>query len=65
MAEAIASAREERGHAPVIGDEEVVTQAPGPPVGWPKRIGRWLREHPMADPRFSFFIFVLIPVQTF
>jgi MFS family permease len=64
MAEAIASAREERGHAPVIGDEEVVTQAPGPPVGWPKRIGRWLREHPMADPRFSFFIFVLIPVQT-
>ena len=25
---------------------------------------QWLREHPMADPRFSFFIFVLIPVQT-
>ena len=24
----------------------------------------WLREHPLADPKFSFFIFVLIPVQT-
>ena len=24
----------------------------------------WLREHPLADIRFSFFIFVLIPVQT-
>ncbi len=25
---------------------------------------RWLREHPLCDPKFSFFIFVLIPVQT-
>jgi MFS family permease len=25
---------------------------------------RWLREHPLFDPKFSYFIFVLIPVQT-
>ncbi len=25
---------------------------------------RWLKNHPMADPKFSFFIFCLIPVQT-
>lgn len=25
---------------------------------------RWIREHPMRDARFSFFIFILIPVQT-
>jgi len=25
---------------------------------------RWLREHPLADGRFTFFIFILIPVQT-
>lgn len=24
----------------------------------------WLRSHPLADPKFSFFIFCLIPVQT-
>ena len=29
-----------------------------------KRLVTWLREHPLADPKFSFFIFVLIPVQT-
>jgi len=31
----------------------------------PRRsIGQWLREHPLADLKFSFFIFSLIPVQT-
>jgi MFS family permease len=25
---------------------------------------QWFKEHPLADPRFSFFIFILIPVQT-
>lgn len=28
------------------------------------RILRWLREHPIADPKFAFFIFCLMPVQT-
>lgn len=63
MAEAIASARRERGET-VEDNEGVVAKSPGPRVGWLKRIGQWLREHPMADPRFAFFIFVLIPVQT-
>jgi MFS family permease len=27
-------------------------------------LGAWLRRHPLADPKFSFFIFCLIPVQT-
>lgn len=27
-------------------------------------LGRWLRTHPLADPKFAFFIFCLIPVQT-
>ncbi len=31
--------------------------------GW-EAVKRWIREHPLADGRFSFFIFVLIPVQT-
>jgi len=30
----------------------------------PFSLGRWLREHPLADPKFAFFIFALIPVQT-
>jgi MFS family permease len=25
---------------------------------------RWLKNHPLADPKFAFFIFALIPVQT-
>ena len=28
------------------------------------RILHWLKNHPMADPKFAFFIFCLIPVQT-
>jgi proton-dependent oligopeptide transporter, POT family len=27
-------------------------------------VGKWLRNHPLADPKFAFFIFCLIPVQT-
>ncbi len=26
--------------------------------------GRWVARHPLADPKFAFFIFALIPVQT-
>jgi MFS family permease len=55
MSEAIASARAERGEAPL--DESAAKPRSG-------GVMHWLREHPMADPRFSFFIFVLIPVQT-
>ncbi|MBF0440567.1 MAG: MFS transporter [Oligoflexales bacterium] len=30
----------------------------------PFSLGRWLRNHPLANPKFAFFIFALIPVQT-
>jgi len=30
----------------------------------PFSVGRWLKNHPLADAKFAFFIFCLIPVQT-
>ena len=63
MDDAIASSRIERGEDPETArNGESTTSRERLP--WPQGIGRWLREHPMADPRFAFFIFVLIPVQT-
>jgi dipeptide/tripeptide permease len=62
MSEAISSARAERGEEPAAVDSQV--GAAEPAVPWGRRIALWLREHPMADPRFAFFIFVLMPVQT-
>ena len=56
MDEAIAAAKVERGEDP----DAPMDAKPAGPGG----LRQWLREHPMADPRFSFFIFVLIPVQT-
>lgn len=34
------------------------------PKGLLATVGHWLKHHPLADPKFSFFIFCLIPVQT-
>jgi len=34
------------------------------PSGLAGRAGHWLRNHPLADAKFAFFIFCLIPVQT-
>jgi POT family proton-dependent oligopeptide transporter len=34
------------------------------PAGLIGRAGHWLRNHPLADAKFAFFIFCLIPVQT-
>jgi MFS family permease len=56
MDAAMAAARVERGEDPEAPSE--------PKPAGPGGLRQWLREHPMADPRFSFFIFVLIPVQT-
>jgi MFS family permease len=41
-------------------EAEPGTTAPAVPF----ELRRWLREHPLRDSRFSFFIFILIPVQT-
>jgi MFS family permease len=42
-------------------DQEKVTREK---VREPFNLDRWIREHPLQDIRFSFFIFILIPVQT-
>jgi MFS family permease len=41
-------------------------QAEAAPAGDPPRFlsTRWFAEHPLRDAKFSFFIFILIPVQT-
>jgi MFS family permease len=36
----------------------------GGPEGWRVAAYRWLANHPLADGKFFFFIFALIPVQT-
>ena len=44
-----------------------VSKADDEEEGKPKEpfsVWRWLRNHPLADPKFAFFIFCLIPVQT-
>ncbi len=61
-AQAIAAARVARA-AETGGAAEAPTPAPAPARrGF--SLARWLREHPLANPKFSFFIFCLIPVQT-
>ena len=65
MAEAIAAAREARGETAKADAEDPFAGIEGSlqrPLG--ERVLEWLRRHPMADPRFAFFIFVMIPVQT-
>ena len=37
---------------------------PRPPAGSLAGLGHWLRNHPLADPKFACFIFCLVPVQT-
>jgi POT family proton-dependent oligopeptide transporter len=38
--------------------------APNENVTFMNKVGHWFRNHPLADGKFSFFIFCLIPVQT-
>ena len=65
MDDAIASSKLERGEDPDAAKvAETASLALKQSLPWTKQLGQWLREHPMADPRFAFFIFVLIPVQT-
>jgi MFS family permease len=65
MDTAVAEARAARGEADIAN----TGSQPEAGAGHPRRgliqgLLKWLREHPMADPRFAFFIFILIPVQT-
>jgi MFS family permease len=56
------------GQAAAPDASGVQSAAPGAPEGSPpgraSGVIRWLKEHPLADPGFSFFIFSLIPIQT-
>jgi MFS family permease len=56
-ANAMAKATEAIGKSPADTAEAAKPKEPFSVV-------RWLMAHPMADPKFSFFIFALIPVQT-
>jgi len=56
-----AQKRAEAGDAaPPVEEKPAAHDGPRPR----RSIGQWLREHPLADLKFSFFIFSLIPVQT-
>lgn len=57
--------REKEALARRKGEKGVEKEAVAPATPKTKRsLGQYIREHPLADLRFSFFIFVLIPVQT-
>jgi MFS family permease len=65
MDSAVAEARAARGEsAPEDAAQQQDDTSTGPRPPLSKRVLQWLREHPMSDPRFAFFIFILIPVQT-
>ncbi len=68
MDTAVADARAARGEADEVDEMDAGSQpdarAAGPRLSLSQSVLMWLREHPMADPRFAFFIFILIPVQT-
>lgn len=53
-----AAAKEAKAEEASAPAEAAETPAPK------KGLGEWLRTHPLADARFTFFIFALIPVQT-
>lgn len=57
---AVAAAKAAAEPGPATGAE--AGEVPKPASGG--GIGRWLREHPLADAKFATFIFCLIPVQT-
>ncbi len=61
--ERIAWARAERRREEGREPEAATPQAPAAPKP-PFSLLRWLRQHPLADAKFAFFIFCLIPVQT-
>jgi POT family proton-dependent oligopeptide transporter len=63
--EAIEKAKASREDESVRGKEDDTEDAPKKSgSNKPKNILEWLKNHPLADAKFSFFIFSLIPVQT-
>jgi len=62
VAKAIADAKAERDAEG--GEEKKEKEEKEQKPKEPFSLLRWLKQHPLADPRFTFFIFCLIPVQT-
>jgi MFS family permease len=62
VAKAIADAKAEREQEE--GTEKKKAEEESGKPKEPFSLLRWLKQHPLADPRFAFFIFCLIPVQT-
>jgi len=63
--EAIKAAKKDQNaeQAADAGTEET-TETTSKPVGLWENIVDWVVHHPFTDPKFTFFIFALIPVQT-
>ena len=59
-AEEAAKKGEEAGKGEADGKDKPAKEN----LGFFGSIWNWLKKHPLADPKFTFFIFVLIPVQT-
>ncbi len=65
MSDAIAAARVARKGVEETEEEVVVPENQSKASqSWGEWLVRYFTEHPMADLRFAFFIFVLMPVQT-
>ncbi len=64
----VATAAEKAATAAAAGEAPAAAAVvePAKPAGPkpPFSIVAWLKAHPLADPKFSFFVFCLIPVQT-
>jgi MFS family permease len=64
LAEAKLAAQAAELVAQTEGAARNAAKAEGAPDGFWPRIFHWLRNHPIADAKFAYFIFCLIPVQT-
>ncbi|MCP4248879.1 MAG: MFS transporter [bacterium] len=54
-----------RGSEDASANEETpATEGEPASIKKPFNVIQWLKDHPLANPKFSFFIFCLIPVQT-
>ena len=63
-AAALATTKANAGPSPEPSAEARAATAAAAAAGLGQRTLAWFRNHPLADPKFSFFIFCLIPVQT-
>lgn len=64
---AVEAAQQKKTDQAAAPGAEEHTAEPAPVVfqgNWFQKLGHWFRNHPLADAKFSFFIFCLIPVQT-